>query len=615
MEAARDPIEKCWPDDDGQEASIKKSLDALAQDSLIHNHAIGHVLFIGDTGIGKRYMAQGFAYKYSKSPRAPMWWTDLSRLRTYSDLQKLFGEMSAGQFVWLGYLSKIPEPLVRPMAEALESRRFTGCAGVSTESECPKLLRERFSLAVRMKPYSEQELGTIADRQATHNGFKLDVGAAEVVATLAYGNPGIAVRLIGELKRWGKNPVFADDVRDLFAERIEAQARARPAPTAAAAEPKMDKSGRARGFGKIIGQTDTIARFKTFAELYRSKGSPVGHIRLVGEEGMGRGSLARAFAEEYGVNLRESRASQIERANDLASLIVDLHQGDVLLLSDIDGLRAPVAEVLVGGLRNFTLDIVVGKGSGARRMPLAVMPFTCIGTLRRERDCPPELRKWFPLILPLQPYSQSEMERLVGKLAFAKGLSLAGSARTLIARLSKGQPSQIAVLVHRLAIKGPRSIDEPEAAETLSIFGFGSGVATSVQTSSELGALSGIDFERLITTLLQQMGFTAEMTKASGDGGIDIEAVLDRPIVGGRYLIQCKRLAPDTLVSSPIVREFYGALIADRKAVKGILITTSGFTIQAQEFARNLPLELIEGSKLKSLLDEYLKPDQDKSAI
>jgi restriction system protein len=66
-------------------------------------------------------------------------------------------------------------------------------------------------------------------------------------------------------------------------------------------------------------------------------------------------------------------------------------------------------------------------------------------------------------------------------------------------------------------------------------------------------------------------------------------------------------------VGSPIVREFYGALIADRKAVKGILITTSGFTIQALEFARNLPLELIDGSKLKNLLDEYLKPDPDKS--
>jgi hypothetical protein len=324
---------------------------------------------------------------------------------------------------------------------------------------------------------------------------------------------------------------------------------------------------------------------------------------------MAKRSLARAFAEEYGVNLRETEASRIG-ASDLAALIVDLNDADVLLLRDVDKLAAPVAEVLAGGLRNFTLDIVVGKGPGARRMPLAVKTFTCIGTVRRERDCPPELRKCFPLILPLQPYSQLELERLVGNLAVANGLSVEPSAKTLIARLSQGRPGQIEVLVHRLAIKGPRSIDEVEVAETLSIFGFGRGAASSIQTSSDLGALTGTDFERLVTTLLQQMGFTAEMTKASGDGGIDIEAVLDRPIVGGRYLIQCKRLAPDTLVGSPIVREFYGALVADRKAVKGILITTSGFTIQAQEFARNLPLELIDGTTLKSLIDEYLKTDQ-----
>jgi hypothetical protein len=138
--------------------------------------------------------------------------------------------------------------------------------------------------------------------------------------------------------------------------------------------------------------------------------------------------------------------------------------------------------------------------------------------LRRERDCPPELRKWFPLILSLQPYSQLELERLVGNLALANGLSVEPSAKTLIARLSQGRPSQIEALVHRLAIKGPRSIDEPEAAEMLSIFGFGPGAASTIQTSSNLGALTGTDFERLITTLLQQMGFTAEMTKASGDG-------------------------------------------------------------------------------------------------
>ncbi len=104
--------------------------------------------------------------------------------------------------------------------------------------------------------------------------------------------------------------------------------------------------------------------------------------------------------------------------------------------------------------------------------------------------------------------------------------------------------------------------------------------------------------------MLQKMGFRSEMTSVTGDGGIDIIAVSEKPIVGGRYLIQCKRFAAGNLVGAPAVREFYGALTADKKAVKGIFITTSGFTKQARDFAENLPLELIDADSLHELLGE-----------
>jgi HJR/Mrr/RecB family endonuclease len=120
-----------------------------------------------------------------------------------------------------------------------------------------------------------------------------------------------------------------------------------------------------------------------------------------------------------------------------------------------------------------------------------------------------------------------------------------------------------------------------------------------------LDSLSGIEFEGLITRLLEHMGFRAGMTKASGDGGIDIVATLDQPLIGGRYLIQCKRYAPDSPVGAATVREFYGVLTADRRAVKGILVTTSGFTVQSQEFARGLPIELIGRDQLQLLLEQH----------
>jgi restriction system protein len=97
--------------------------------------------------------------------------------------------------------------------------------------------------------------------------------------------------------------------------------------------------------------------------------------------------------------------------------------------------------------------------------------------------------------------------------------------------------------------------------------------------------LSGTEFEVCVTKLLQRIGFRTELTRATGDGGIDIVAFLDRPIVGGRYLVQCKRFAANIPVGAPIVREFYEGFVADRSAVKGLFITTSNFTTQAREFA------------------------------
>jgi restriction system protein len=116
--------------------------------------------------------------------------------------------------------------------------------------------------------------------------------------------------------------------------------------------------------------------------------------------------------------------------------------------------------------------------------------------------------------------------------------------------------------------------------------------------------MSGIEFEKLVSTLLERMEFRAEMTKTSGDGGIDIIAVLDKPIFGGKYLFQCKRYGTENLVGAPTVRDFYGAVTAD-KALKGVLITTSDFTAQAREFAERVDVELINLPQLRNLLAQH----------
>jgi len=216
--------------------------------------------------------------------------------------------------------------------------------------------------------------------------------------------------------------------------------------------------------------------------------------------------------------------------------------------------------------------------------------------------------------LTVENYSISELGQIAERIAASNNLILTPNVISLVARACDGTPRHLEVLVRQLARTGTGVMDDRDAEAALSALGLmNSRNATNAQSKS-LDSLSGIEFEKFITQLLRVMGFRTQITKASGDGGIDIVAILDKPITGGRYLFQCKRFASDSLVGVPIVREFYGAVSADRKASKGILITTSGFTIQAKEFAGEVGIELIDGQQLGILLAEYGDSEGDGPA-
>jgi Holliday junction DNA helicase RuvB len=370
-----------------------------------------------------------------------------------------------------------------------------------------------------------------------------------------------------------------------------------------------------RTFLEIVGQTDAVRRIMTLVNAARRRGETLSHTLLIGPEGCGKRTLAQVIAREIGANIRSTSGSAIERVGDLAAIFVsDLAKNDVLLVHNIGQLRNYLVNILVPALRDFELDIIVGKGPGARKMKLSVKPFTLIGTVRKHRECPPDLLSAFDVVLPLAPYSEEEMLLLTQRRAPYASLSLEPAAAALVARLADHNPGQIGTLLRHLRLVDKQPVDREAAAEILSVFGYGGtpSAGTAGTQTTHWNALSGVDFERVIVELLNSLGFTAAMTKATGDGGVDIEATLDRPIVGGRYLFQCKRFAPDALVGSAAVREFYGALVADRKAVKGVFVTTSGFTPHAREFAENLPIELIDGEQLAHLIADKAGTDPNK---
>lgn len=127
-----------------------------------------------------------------------------------------------------------------------------------------------------------------------------------------------------------------------------------------------------------------------------------------------------------------------------------------------------------------------------------------------------------------------------------------------------------------------------------------------------LYSLDPIEFENIVKALLMKMGFNATTTKASGDGGVDIVAINEQPIIGGKYVIQCKRYGMGNNIGEPTIRELFGVMHAEN-ANKGILITTSDFTKQAVAFAKDKAIELINGYDLQNLFNKYLADIQDKS--
>jgi Holliday junction resolvasome RuvABC ATP-dependent DNA helicase subunit len=359
----------------------------------------------------------------------------------------------------------------------------------------------------------------------------------------------------------------------------------------------------ARDFERICGPAQAVSQLQTLGELYRRKNEAPEHVLLTGSDGMGKRSIARAFAKSYSSALREVEAKELQRKGDLTAILTSVDNGEALLILNLQDMREAITDTLSLALEEFTLRLVIEFKSQIRIHPFPLSRFTCIATASREPDVNAKLLSCFSLRVPIRSYSTEESESLVTLLAGENGLTLAPEAVRQVLSVCGGNPSRIAQLLRRFLRFGKKEVSAAEAAELLAAFGLKSDAGGG--TPTEIEGLSGIEFEKAITLLLARMGFRAEMTKASGDGGIDIVAHREEPIVGGRYLIQCKRFDASSQVGAPLVREFYGALVADRKALKGIFVTTSSFTAQAREFASQLPIELIDGDQLRILLERY----------
>ena len=182
----------------------------------------------------------------------------------------------------------------------------------------------------------------------------------------------------------------------------------------------------------------------------RQRGEVLDHVLFSGPPGLGKTSLAHIIARERGVNMRATSGPAIERAGDLAAIVSGLEEGDVLFIDEIHRLARPVEEVLYPAMEDFELNIVVGKGMGARTMPLAVKPFTLVGATTRSGLLSAPLRDRFGQHFHLDFYGGDELAEIVARSARLLGVRVDDQGAREIATRARGTPRVANRLLRRV---------------------------------------------------------------------------------------------------------------------------------------------------------------------
>lgn len=226
-------------------------------------------------------------------------------------------------------------------------------------------------------------------------------------------------------------------------------------------------------FADYIGQERLKSNLKLAIDAVkkRADGTSLDHVLLYGPPGLGKTTMANVIAHELGANLRVTSGPAIERAGDLASILTNLQNGDVLFIDEIHRLRRAVEEVLYSAMEDYKLDIVIGKGPAARSVRLDLPKFTVIGATTRTGSLAGPLRDRFGLIHRLEYYQVPEIERIITRTAGLLGTKIVPEATALLSTRSRLTPRIANRLTKRVRdyadVNGDGVIDVPIATAAL----------------------------------------------------------------------------------------------------------------------------------------------------
>jgi Holliday junction DNA helicase RuvB len=211
-----------------------------------------------------------------------------------------------------------------------------------------------------------------------------------------------------------------------------------------------DASLRPQRLSEFIGQQQARANLDVFITAARARSEALDHVLFVGPPGLGKTTLAQIVARELGVNFRATSGPVIAKAGDLAALLTNLEDRDVLFIDEIHRLNPAVEEILYPAMEDFQLDLIIGEGPAARSVKIDLSPFTLVGATTRAGLLTTPLRDRFGIPVRLNFYTESELELIVNRGARVLGIGVTAEGANEIARRARGTPRIAGRLLRRV---------------------------------------------------------------------------------------------------------------------------------------------------------------------
>lgn len=239
------------------------------------------------------------------------------------------------------------------------------------------------------------------------------------------------------------------------------------------AEEVIEVTLRPTSFADYTGQERLKKNLKLAIDAAKIRGEPIDHVLLYGPPGLGKTTMASVIAHEMGTNIRVTSGPAIERAGDLASILTNLNDGDILFIDEIHRLGRTVEEVLYSAMEDFKLDIMIGKGPAARSVRLDLPKFTVIGATTRTGALSPPLRDRFGLIHRLEFYKPTEITQIIIRAAKILDSVISSEAAELLSTRARLTPRIANRLLKRVRdyadVNGDGIIDVPTAKAALAL--------------------------------------------------------------------------------------------------------------------------------------------------